>query len=91
MDGMYISINTVLASFKSLGFKASVNVSRVIIQSTTPDWRNTNNLRQTRIKDDHRGEILNFKEITWGTMKVDADAAYLPEVSVNFPFRFNQV
>ena len=80
VDGMYISINTLLASFTSLGFKASVNVSRIIIQSTTPDWRQTNNLRQTRIKDDHCGEILTFKEIKWGTMRVDADAAYKPEV-----------
>lgn len=45
-----------------------------------PDWKQSNNLRQTRIKDDERDEVLNFKEIRWGTMKVNADAAYKAEV-----------
>lgn len=87
VDGMYVSINTVTASFKSIGFKASVSVSRVVVQSTTPDWRRTDNLRQTRIKDDQRGEVLLFKEIRWGTMRFDADASYRPEVS--FPVRLS--
>lgn len=79
VDGMYISINTLHVSFVSLGFKASANISRIIIQSTAPDWRQVNNLRDTRIKDDLRGEVLTFKEIKWGTMRIDADASYKPE------------
>ncbi|XP_065646748.1 bridge-like lipid transfer protein family member 3B isoform X2 [Hydra vulgaris] len=79
LDGMYISINTVLVAFTSAGFKASVNVSRIVIQSTTPDWQQANSLRSTRLKDEVRGEVLTFKEIRWGTMKVDADASYKPE------------
>lgn len=79
VDGMYVSINTLLVSFKSLGFKASVSISHIIVQSTMPDWKQSNNLRQTRIKDDERDEVLNFKEIRWGTMKVNADAAYKAE------------
>lgn len=73
---MYVSINTLTASFTSLGFKATVNISRVVVQSTTPEWRAANNLRQTRIKDDGKDEVINFKEITWGTMRVHADASY---------------
>lgn len=77
---MYVSINTLLVSFTSLGFKASVNISRIIVQSTTPDWQPTGNLRNTRIKDEVKGEVLTFKEIVWGTMRIDADAAYKPGV-----------
>lgn len=79
---MYVSINTLTASFTSLGFKATVNISRIIVQSTTPDWRQANNLRQTRIKDEEKGEVINFKEIRWGTMRVHADAAYKAEVNL---------
>ena len=80
IDGTFVSINTLTASFTSLGFKATVNISRIIIQSTTPEWRQTNNLRQTRIKDEEKDEVINFKEIKWGTMRVHADAAYKAEV-----------
>ena len=77
---MYVSINTLTASFTSIGFKATVNISRIIVQSTTPEWRQATNLRQTRIKDDEKDEVINFKEIKWGTMRVHADAAYMSEV-----------
>eukprot|EP00111_Clytia_hemisphaerica_P007740 TCONS_00022484-protein len=76
---MYVSINTLTVSFTSIGFKATVNISRVIVQSTTPEWRQATNLRQTRIKDDDKDEVINFKEIKWGTMRVHADAAYMSE------------
>ena len=89
VDGMYVSINTLTASFTSLGFKATVNISRIIVQSTTPEWRQANNLRQTRIKDEEKGEVINFKEIRWGTMRVHADAAYKAEVSLNWEFEKN--
>ena len=71
-----MSINTVMALFKSVGFKATFSMSRIIIQSTAPDWTVPNNLRKTRIKDDQRGQVLIFKEIRWGTLKLDADASY---------------
>eukprot|EP00794_Sanderia_malayensis_P017924 gene17924-19706_t len=77
VDGMFVSINTVLVNFKASGFKASFSMSRLIIQSTSPDWQVPNNLRKTRIKDEHRGQVLIFKEIRWGTMRLDADASYI--------------
>lgn len=77
---MYVSIETLTVSFVSLGFKATANISRVIVQSTTPEWRQSNNLRETRIKDEEKDEVINFKEIKWGTMRVHVDAAYKAEV-----------
>lgn len=84
LDGIYLSINTLSVSFTSIGFKASVNISRIIVQSTGPDWRPTKNLRHTRVKDDILGEVMIFKEIKWSTMRVDADASYKPEVCTWF-------
>ncbi len=77
VDGMYVSINTVMVNFKASGFKASFSMSRLIVQSTTADWTVPKNLRNTRIKDEQRGQVLIFKEIRWGTMRLDADAAYI--------------
>ena len=76
VDGMYVSINSVLVSFKASGFRASFSMSRFIVQSTDPYWNVANNLRKTRMKDEHRGQVMIFKQIKWGTMRLDADAAY---------------
>ena len=77
VDGMFVSINTVLVNFKASGFKASFSMSKLIIQSTTADWQVPTNLRKTRIKDEQRGQVLIFKEIQWRTMRLDADASYI--------------
>jgi len=77
VDGMFVSINSVIVAFKAPGFKASCNMSRITIQSTDQNWNVPNNLRKTRIKDEQREQVLNFKEIKWGTMRLDADAAYV--------------
>ena len=60
---------------------ASFQMSRLIIQSTNPDWK-PDDLRQTRVKDEQRGEVLTFKDITWSTLRINANALY--DVS-NFP------
>ncbi|XP_031549188.1 UHRF1-binding protein 1-like isoform X1 [Actinia tenebrosa] len=73
VDGMFVQMNSVNISFKSLQFQASVQISRLIIQSTTPEWK-PDDLRNTRIKDEGRGEVLTFKEIHWSTLRIDANA-----------------
>ena len=77
---MFVSINSVVVAFKAPGFKASCSMSRITIQSTDQNWNVPSNLRKTRIKDEQRGQVLNFKEIKWGTMRLDADAAYVEVV-----------
>jgi hypothetical protein len=70
---MFVQMNSVIISFKSLQFQASVQISRLIIQSTTPEWK-ADDLRNTRLKDETRGEVLTFKEIHWSTLRIDANA-----------------
>ena len=80
VDGMFVSINSVVVAFKAPGFKASFSMSRLTVQSTDQCWVVPNNLRKTRIKDEQRGQVLIFKEIKWATMRLDADAAYVEVV-----------
>lgn len=70
---MFVQMNSVIISFKSLEFQASVQISRLIIESTTPEWK-PDDLRSTRVKDEGRGEVLTFKNIHWSTLRIDANA-----------------
>ena len=75
VDGMFVQINSVIISFKFQAFLATFQMSRLFIQSTTPMWQ-PDDLRLTRVKDETRGEVLTFKEITWSTLRIDANALY---------------
>lgn len=75
MDGMFVQINSVIISFKFHAFLATFQMSRVFIQSTNPTWK-PDDLRMTRVKDEVRGEVLTFKEVTWSTLRIDANALY---------------
>lgn len=75
VDGMFVQINSVIICFKFHAFLATFQMSRVCIQSTTPMWK-ADDLRLTRVKDEVRGEVLTFKEVTWSTLRIDANALY---------------
>lgn len=75
VDGMFVQINSVIISFKFQAFLATFQMSRLFIQSTNPKWE-ADDLRNTRVKDETRGEVLTFKEITWSTLRIDANALY---------------
>lgn len=75
VDGMFVQINSVIICFKFHAFLATFQMSRVFIQSTNPTWK-PDDLRMTRVKDEVRGEVLTFKEVTWSTLRIDANALY---------------
>ena len=72
---MFVQINSVVISFKFQAFRATFQMSRLYIQSTNPNWK-ADDLRMTRVKDEARGEVLTFKEVTWSTLRIDANALY---------------
>ena len=41
------------------------------MESKSPTWQKTD-LRMTRIKDTDKGEVLNFKELSWQTVRIEA-------------------
>lgn len=73
IDGMCVSINSVVINFHANSFTASIQLSRILIQSRTPVWQ-AGSLKMTRLKDDLRGEVMIFKEAEWQTLRIEANA-----------------
>ncbi|KAK3734232.1 hypothetical protein RRG08_049650 [Elysia crispata] len=75
MDGIYVHVNSVLVKLMSHKFHASLQLSRVKVQSMSPTWQAPSDLRSTRIREPSRGEVLLFKEIEWQTTRIEATAS----------------
>ncbi|XP_031623665.1 UHRF1-binding protein 1-like isoform X3 [Contarinia nasturtii] len=73
IDGITVTINTVNINFKSPAFVASVQMSRIRVESKTPKWLN-GDLRVTRLKDTVNGHLLIFKELSWQTVRIEASS-----------------
>ncbi|XP_059616609.1 bridge-like lipid transfer protein family member 3B isoform X2 [Phlebotomus argentipes] len=73
IDGITIIVNTVNVNFKSPAFTASVQMSRIRVESKTPKWL-LGDLRVTRLKDPTRGLLLIFKELSWQTVRIEASS-----------------
>uniref|UniRef100_W8B936 UHRF1-binding protein 1-like n=1 Tax=Ceratitis capitata TaxID=7213 RepID=W8B936_CERCA len=73
VDGITIIVNTVNVKFLSAAFTASVQMSRIRVESKTPKWAHAD-LRFTRLKDPHKGIILIFKELSWQTVRIEASS-----------------
>ncbi|XP_030383567.1 UHRF1-binding protein 1 isoform X3 [Scaptodrosophila lebanonensis] len=73
VDGITIVVNTVNVNFVSAAFTASVQMSRIRVESKTPKWINAD-LRLTRLKDAQKGIILIFKELSWQTVRIEASS-----------------
>ncbi|SPP81936.1 UHRF1-binding protein 1 isoform X3 [Drosophila guanche] len=73
VDGITIVVNTVDVNFVSAAFTASVQMSRIRVESKTPKWANAD-LRMTRLKDAQKGIILIFKELSWQTVRIEASS-----------------
>ncbi|XP_012267843.2 UHRF1-binding protein 1-like isoform X1 [Athalia rosae] len=71
IDGMTVAVNTVSVTFKSPAFVASVQMSRIMVESKSPEWQRSD-LRMTRLKDPDRGQLLIFKELEWQTVRIEA-------------------
>lgn len=71
IDGITVTVNSVLITFKSKLMSATLNLSRVILESRSPNWK-PGELSLTRIKEPNRGLILLFKIVEWQTMRLEA-------------------
>ncbi|XP_077017652.1 bridge-like lipid transfer protein family member 3A isoform X2 [Tamandua tetradactyla] len=73
VEGMFIVVNSITIKIHSKAFHASFELWQLQGYSVNPSWQQSD-LRLTRITDPHRGEVLTFKEITWQTLRIEADA-----------------
>nr|XP_012229083.1 PREDICTED: LOW QUALITY PROTEIN: UHRF1-binding protein 1-like [Linepithema humile] len=73
IDGITVAVNTVLVTFKSPAFIASVQMNRIMVESKSATWQRSD-LRSTRVKDPDRGQLLIFKELEWQTVRIEAQS-----------------
>lgn len=50
-----------------------LQLANITVQSKTPKWQN-GDLFMTRLKNDLVGEVMNFKEAEWQTLRIEANA-----------------
>uniref|UniRef100_A0ACB8F4D8 Uncharacterized protein n=3 Tax=Sphaerodactylus townsendi TaxID=933632 RepID=A0ACB8F4D8_9SAUR len=70
---MFIVVNSITIKIHSKAFHASFELWQLQGYSVNPNWQQSD-LRFTRINDSSRGEVLTFKELTWQTLRIEADA-----------------
>ncbi|XP_050682750.1 UHRF1-binding protein 1-like [Leptidea sinapis] len=73
IDGISVSVNHVQVDFNCDSFTSTVQISRVTVESRTPDGRK-GDLRLTRIKSPDTGQLLIFKELEWQSARIEAKA-----------------
>lgn len=73
IDGITVLVNNVHVNFISPAFTASIQMSRIRVESRTPKWL-SGDLRVTRLKDPSKGLILIFKELSWQTVRIEASS-----------------
>ncbi|CAG0889177.1 unnamed protein product [Cyprideis torosa] len=80
VDGATVSVNSVSITLTSKAFLATIQLSRILLESRTPHFKR-GELRATRVKDMDRGLILLFKQLSWETSKVEARSTLNPTLS----------
>ncbi|XP_030076313.1 bridge-like lipid transfer protein family member 3A [Microcaecilia unicolor] len=73
VEGMFIVVNSITIKVHARAFHASFELWQLQGYSVNPNWQQSD-LRFTRITDRQRGEVLTFKELTWQTLRIEADA-----------------
>ncbi|XP_045539579.1 UHRF1-binding protein 1-like [Papilio machaon] len=73
IDGISVAVNQVQVDFNCDAFTSSVQISRVTVESRTPEGRK-GDLRLTRIKSPDTGQLLIFKELEWQSARIEAKA-----------------
>nr|XP_032522842.1 UHRF1-binding protein 1-like isoform X1 [Danaus plexippus plexippus] len=73
IDGISVAVNQVQINFKCDAFTSSVQISRVTVESRTPEGKK-GDLRLTRIKCPDTGQLLIFKELEWQSARIEAKA-----------------
>ncbi|CAH0397066.1 unnamed protein product [Chilo suppressalis] len=73
IDGISVAVNHVQIDFNCDAFTSSVQISRVTVESRTPEGRK-GDLRLTRIKSPDTGQLLIFKELEWQSARIEAKA-----------------
>ncbi|CAF0714322.1 unnamed protein product [Brachionus calyciflorus] len=72
IDAIQLIIDSINVTIKSKNFNANLEMSNICVYSTTPNWKTTNDIRNTRLKDLEKDEIILFKEVAWEICRLEA-------------------
>ena len=67
---MKVEIGSVQVHFANPVFKANLEMTDVIIESTTPTWK-PDILPQCRYKNEDEGSVIIYKSCTWSSLKLE--------------------
>lgn len=67
---MKIEIRSILVNFSNPIFQGRLEMSDVLIQSTTPEWKKAA-LPHCRYKNEDEGSVIIYKMCTWTSLKVE--------------------
>ncbi|CAJ0955343.1 unnamed protein product, partial [Mesorhabditis belari] len=74
VEGMSIYVNTLEINFDSGAFGGSFMLSRLSVESRTPGWALTNDLRKTRLHCHTTHRVLCYKQVSWQLLRIEASA-----------------
>ncbi|XP_075265850.1 bridge-like lipid transfer protein family member 3B isoform X2 [Convolutriloba macropyga] len=74
VDGIFVQVSSVLISFKSYAFSADIDLSQISVESVGPSWDRPDDLRKTRVKDETRDQVIIFKRIQLGVIRIALNA-----------------
>ncbi|XP_068125504.1 bridge-like lipid transfer protein family member 3A [Hyperolius riggenbachi] len=86
VEGMFLDIGCVSIKIQSHTFRASVQLWQLQGYSVSPSWQQSD-LRFTRLTHPERGEVLTFKQVTWQTLRIEADASESSDDAPTTPLR----
>ncbi|XP_066465017.1 bridge-like lipid transfer protein family member 3A isoform X3 [Eleutherodactylus coqui] len=86
VEGMFLEIGCVIIKIESQTFRASLQLWQLQGYSVSPTWQQSD-LRFTRLTHPQRGEVLTFKQVTWQTLRIEADASESCEDAPTTPLR----
>ncbi|VDK66808.1 unnamed protein product [Onchocerca ochengi] len=87
-EGMSLYVSSVEINFDSGVFRGSLTLSRLAVESKSPNWQPVSDLRYTRIADTASNRLLIFKMVTWQLLRIEASAqTKLSGNVINAPLR----
>jgi hypothetical protein len=72
IDGMRIEIHSILVNFKNPVYSAKLEISDVLIESTTPTWK-PDVLPNCRLRNEQDGTVIIYKKATWSSIKLEGN------------------
>ncbi|XP_044144114.1 UHRF1-binding protein 1 isoform X3 [Bufo gargarizans] len=86
IEGMFLEIGCVIIKIESQAFHASLQLWQLQGYSVSPTWQQSD-LQFTRLTHPQRREVLTFKQVTWQTLRIEADASDCCDDAPSTPLR----